>query len=109
MDFPRIHLNSHGMALKEGTTILSIVHCRFIHKNYIGMAKFSQKPQNGLSKILQLSLCIITHFLFTREISCLPCFNSFLATFLFPPNFGHKFKIKVATFSPIKTRGQHLQ
>jgi hypothetical protein len=29
--------------------------------------------------------------------------------FLSPPNFGHKFKIKVATFSPIKTRGQQLQ
>jgi hypothetical protein len=40
------------MALKEGTTILSKVHSRFIHKNYIGMAKKSQKPQNELSKIL---------------------------------------------------------
>jgi hypothetical protein len=40
------------MALREGTTILPIILSRFIHKNYIGMAKISQKPQNGLSKIL---------------------------------------------------------
>jgi hypothetical protein len=52
MDFPWIHLDSHGMALGEGTTILSIIHSRFIHKNYIEMAKKFQKPQNGLSKML---------------------------------------------------------
>jgi hypothetical protein len=40
MDFPRIHLNSHGMALTKGTTILCIVHYRFIHKTTLKWQNF---------------------------------------------------------------------
>jgi hypothetical protein len=51
MDFRQIHLDTYSMALGECTTILFTIHSRFIHKNYIEMAKKIQKPQNGLSKI----------------------------------------------------------
>jgi hypothetical protein len=50
MDFPRIHLDSHGMALRKGTTILYIVHYRFIHKNYIEMAKFPKNLKMDFQK-----------------------------------------------------------